>query len=936
MCITAVASPAARFAGATFSKRLSEEQLFHLPTAPTARIRVAVAGFFAVMLLANAGSAADTKPASATDTSIVLSTGIISRALDIQDGVVHTTRIHNQVTGDELAVHDAQEFEIRLWEGPCLCTEDYRLAERKATQDDSGQRVTLTLRPQDASHPRIVIELDAQAGQHFIRKRLRVTGDAVVDSIAVEKLGIRAAAEVGGFGQPVFLDDRWFAGLEYPAGTNDLTGEQLSCVHHPGRHSFDSQWAVVGSLGLPEAQLEDEFQRYLETIRRPSRPSLQYNTWFDRRSDDINPHVLGATFERWQDMLLAPFDLHFDAFVIDDGYQAPCSLWDCSTQWPDGLKPLAQYLSMRGSRLGLWLALNGYNLNTDWGAARGFERSNHRKGYYCLAGPTYNRELRSALKQRIVEGNLSYLKHDFNYLACSAQGHGHLPTKRHGLEANVDAQLALLDYERQLQPDIFLNVTSYIWPSPWWLARADALWMGSSDYAHDWSTPHWCEREAEMTFRDAQLYRVLRIERAQVPASMLMTHGIIRGRHDHTTPKETLQQWSDYVVMFFGRGTLLHELYISPDQLPTEYWPVLGRALQWARANTETLAQTRMIGGRPDRNEPYGYLHWSADKGIVCLRNPAPLPHTITLSLGQRPAHLPQTPRWHPIIVYPYHELASPVSSSGQLTLRLPSASVVLIELYPQVPEVLRKMRPGRFGILGEGDSLRLVSYADPPPIEARTSVPVDDQRKHWHGVFTLAGNGKAKSSVLQVVRTPAHGAMVAVSVVSANNSLAIDTSYQGRNTAADITRYAWKPNGPATLDLKLWLPPSPLWPQRSVTSVLLRRRRPLPVTTDVPLGSETSVPLWPMPQCTGERIEEIVLVDGKVLDRRRSAIESFAWALLLTVVPVGACVWSVRRWAPSSPPWLRYLVSWTVYLGLAMLYWLSPLAGALREALYH
>ena len=218
---------------------------------------------------------------------------------------------------------------------------------------------------------------------------------------------------------------------------------------------------------------------------------------------------------------------------------------------------------------GLWLPLNGHLLNTSWGAAQGWERSDHRKRYYCLAGPNYNSALRHQLRQLLGEGNLAFFKHDFNFLDCSCPGHGHLNSAVHGREANVQAQLELLAFERAAKPDLRLAVTSNVWPSPWWLMHADSIWMGGADHAEDWRSPVWSRREAEMTYRDTRLYRLLRIDRAQVPVAALMTHGLIRGRYAGIDPQETLQEWTDYVMMFFGRGTQLCELYLSPELMLT-------------------------------------------------------------------------------------------------------------------------------------------------------------------------------------------------------------------------------------------------------------------------------------------------------------------------------------------------------------------------------
>ena len=139
------------------------------------------------------------------------------------------------------------------------------------------------------------------------------------------------------------------------------------------------------------------------------------------------------------------------------------------------------------TRMGIWIALNGYSQNIDWGVANGYLEAQRNewftrfKRYYSLTDPNYNADLREALAKIIADGDLSYFKHDFNEMCDVGEGRGHLPTDRHGHEANVDAMIDLLAFERECQSDIYQNMTNWIWFSPWWLMHNDCLWMMGSD-----------------------------------------------------------------------------------------------------------------------------------------------------------------------------------------------------------------------------------------------------------------------------------------------------------------------------------------------------------------------------------------------------------------------------------------------------------------------
>ena len=78
---------------------------------------------------------------------------------------------------------------------------------------------------------------------------------------------------------------------------------------------------------------------------------------------------------------------------------------------------------------------------------------------------------------------------------------------------------------------------------------------------------------------------------------------------------DPLNEWSDYVRMYYARGVQLKEWYITPSKMDDAHWRILGEASKWAQDNSATLANAIYIGGTPEKGEAYGYVAWNGDHG---------------------------------------------------------------------------------------------------------------------------------------------------------------------------------------------------------------------------------------------------------------------------------------------------------------------------------
>jgi len=133
-----------------------------------------------------------------------------------------------------------------------------------------------------------------------------------------------------------------------------------------------------------------------------------------------------------------------------------------------------------------------------------------------------------------------------------------------------------------------------------------------------------------MTYRDAQTYKNV-VERGPLyPLNSLMLHGIIYATNAVHLGAMRDADFADQVREFFGNGTQLQEMYITPSLLNQHNWDDLAEAAKWSRANADVLVDTHWVGGDPNKNEIYGWASWSPRKAILVLRNPDDQPAAFT------------------------------------------------------------------------------------------------------------------------------------------------------------------------------------------------------------------------------------------------------------------------------------------------------------------
>jgi hypothetical protein len=402
--------------------------------------------------------------------------------------------------------------------------------------------------------------------------------------------------------------------------------------------------SVIGVT--PAGQRRRGFLYYLERERaHPYRPFLHYNSWYDigYGAEKILQSAALQVVRLFGEELITKRRVKMDSFVWDDGWDDPASLWRFHEDFPEGFAPTQEAAARYDSTVGAWLSpWGGYGEakqeRMKYGKQQGFETN--ARGF-SLAGPKYYARFRDVCAGMIPDYDLNYFK--FDGIGSTGVPAG-VPED---FAADVEALLKLISDLRSARADVFINVTTGTWPSPFWLWYGDSTWRAGAD----WSTSGWGPpRQQQITYRDNQTYHNI-VRRAPLyPLNSLMTQGVMFANHG--LPKERAGLVQD-IRAFFASGTNCQELYITPSLLDAEAWDALAEAARWSRDNGDVLVDTHWIGGDPAKGEIYGWASWSARKGILALRNPKDEPRTIAIDVGKA-FELPKGAPWRYLLSSPW------------------------------------------------------------------------------------------------------------------------------------------------------------------------------------------------------------------------------------------------------------------------------------------
>lgn len=559
----------------------------------------------------------------------------------VADGAIAGAEFTDLIARRTLAAQPAL-FTVLLGNGTILSASAMKMVEPPRVVDLPAQPAALPISRQvpgkaiaaafaDASNNlRLAWRVILRDGSNYVRQELELTSnnaDVPVREVRLIDWGLPEARVVGTVkGSPV-VAGTLFTAVEDPLAFCAVAESRARCWVERELPLKSGQTVAYSSvIGVTQpGQLRRGFLHYVERERaHPYRTFLHYNSWYDlgyfSRYDEAGAvQVINA----FGTELTKKRGVPIDSFLFDDGWDDPATLWHFNSGFPNGFTEVRAAAAAYGTAPGVWMSpWGGYGKPKQQRVAAGREA-----GYeivdngFALSGPRYYAAFRDTCVKFIRDDGVNQFKFD-------GTGNADRVYPGSAFDSDFAAAIHLIGELRALKPDLYINLTTGTYPSPFWLRYADSIWRGGEDHDFLGVGP---KREQWITYRDADTYEHVVMKGPLYPLNSLMLHGIIYAKSAKDLNTDPHDDFTNEVRDYFGSGTQLQEMYITPLLLSNSNWDHLAEAALWSRENADVVVDTHWVGGDPGQLEVYGWASWSPRKAILVLRNPSDKPQSISL-----------------------------------------------------------------------------------------------------------------------------------------------------------------------------------------------------------------------------------------------------------------------------------------------------------------
>ena len=487
-------------------------------------------------------------------------------------------------------------------------------------------------------------------------------------------------------GQPIYIQGMFF-GCEFPETDNQIeegtghiryyTGKTFERFEADNQLTTDGKYVtwqtVAGAARSTDNQvIQADFFEYIYSIATPSEFRIQYNSWFDNMMLIDDQSILESFIEIDQELNKTEVR-PLDSYVVDDGWinynhtyvvdaaRAGTTLnqsgfWEFNSKFPNELYPSSELVHKFGSNFGVWVGPRGgynfYGSLADIITASG--KGSKAGGSIDVADRTYVENLTNMFCDFQDRFGVNYWKWDgfadqaqYNAFAAAdgvpGYSNSHMTGGYNNMYHVTDLWEAWIDLFEAVRANakengidnLWLSLTCYTNPSPWFLQWANSVWMQCT---HDQKDANFglTKMNKQLTYRDSVYYDFLVNHQFQFPLANIYNHDPVYGKEGTGMNKNTAtdDDFQNYLYMQSARGTTFWELYFSDSIMTDGKYEVTGEFLEWAEESSRMLRNAKIFGGMPDRTflenatsneayaEAYGFSGFDGTDGIISIRNP--------------------------------------------------------------------------------------------------------------------------------------------------------------------------------------------------------------------------------------------------------------------------------------------------------------------------
>lgn len=222
-----------------------------------------------------------------------------------------------------------------------------------------------------------------------------------------------------------------------------------------------------------------EFVRKYMGIRLSAlkeKPTFVYNTW--------EPFYKNINEKLVMELAKAASDAGMKEFVIDDGWQDSYGDWGIDAKkFPNGLKPVFDYIKSLGMKPGLWMSIGSaspdskvYRAHPEWfvidknGKPTSLHAPDDREKFTACFGTGWYDYIKDILLKLSVDYGLEYFKLDFSVVTsaytydhtqsgCYSLNHKGHRDHNESLYTNYQRLWQLFDELHSAKPDLFIDCT---------------------------------------------------------------------------------------------------------------------------------------------------------------------------------------------------------------------------------------------------------------------------------------------------------------------------------------------------------------------------------------------------------------------------------------------------------------------------------------------